>query len=322
MSLRLRKCKAVLITAFALCQGLALALDSQAQTPTPTLSPSPSPTPASCGAISPCPKLAPRFIQLTVIYKKGDQPWQQTDKDVTQLARKRFYLSSCPFNFDKIQAANRAPTRKTYYTNAKASPQLIKWLEDNNCDTIYCRELKREEVACAAGDGTSCVPEFVRAYDEALKKLNGNAELARKWVTNYEPLSTPALRIGFYKEKARWLDATIKEAEKAAGLPANTVRTAMTDKNGVAYFYDLCPGTYYISNVAPIEVGDESLIWETTAITIKGPTVKEPDQLEKTPVFFANVTAKKKRANYFIAKKVSGAAATSSRTVDEKSADQ
>lgn len=313
------------MTASVLCMALVFALNAQAQTPTQTPSPSPSPssspTPASCGAIAPCPKLAPRFIQLTVIHKKGDQPWQQTDKDVTQLTRKRFYLSSCPFNFDKLQAASRAPTRKSYYTNAKASPQLIKWLEDNNCDTIYCRELKREEVTCAAGDA-SCVPEFVRAYNEALKKLKGNVELARKWVTNYEPLSAPELRIGFYKEKTRWLDAAIKEAEKAASLPAGTIKTTMTDKNGVAYFYDLCPGTYYISNVAPIEVGDESLLWETTAITIKAPTAKEPDQLEKTPVFFANVPPKKKRANYFVAKKVSGATITSSRTVDGKSAGQ
>jgi hypothetical protein len=321
MSLRLRKCRAVLVAASVLCMASVFALDSRAQTPTPSPSPSPTPATASCGAIAPCPKLAPRFIQLTVIHKKGDQPWQQADKDVTQLTRKRFYLSSCPFNFDKAQAASRAPTRKTYYAGAKASPQLIKWLEDNNCDTVYCRELRREEVTCAAAD-SACVPEFVRAYAEALKKLKGNADSARRWVTNYEPLSAPELRTGFYKEKAKWLDAAIKEAERAASLPAGTVRTAMTDKNGVAYFYDLCPGTYYISNVAPIEVGDEGLVWETTAITVKAPTAKDPDQLEKIPVFFANVPPKKKRANYFVAKRVARAGATSTGPADGKSAGQ
>jgi hypothetical protein len=306
------------MTASVLCLGLILAHGAQAQT---TPAPSPSPTPATaCAPIAPCPKLAPRIIQLTAIYKKGDQPLQQDDK-VTQLTRKRFYLSSCPFNLDKIQTARRAPTRRSYYTNAKASPQLIKWLEDNNCDTVYCRALEQREVTCAAGDA-ACVPEFVRAYNEALKKLKGNVELARKWVTNYAPLSAPELRIGFYQEKSKWLDAAIKEAERAAGLPAGAIRTAMTDRRGVAYFYDLCPGTYYISNVAPIEVDGEELLWETTAITIKALKANEQDQLSLTPVFLANVQSKKKRANFFVGKRVSGVPASSALKVDDKSAGQ
>ena len=281
------------MTAAALCLGFAFAFDSKAQTPTPTPAPSPVSSPAPCASISPCPKLAPRLIKLAVYYKKGTKPWLQTDKELMGLARKRFYLSSCPFNLDKIQAAHPAPTRKSYYTAAKASPQLIKWLEDNNCDTVYCRELKPEEVSCSAGDAT-CVPEFVRAYGEALKKLKGDAKLAREWVTNYEPLSSPELRIGFYKEKAKWLDAAIKEAERAAGLPAGAIKTAMTDRDGIAYFYDLCPGNYYISNLAPVEVDGQSLVWETTAITIKGPDANGQDELSMTQVFLANVPGAKK----------------------------
>lgn len=321
MSLRLRKCRAVLLTAAVLCWGFVFALDSKAQTPTPTPTPLPASSPASCAPISPCPKLAPRLIQMTVLYKKGDQPWQQTDKDLRQLVRKRFYLSSCPFNFEKIQAAKPLPTRRSYYTKLQASPQLIKWLEDNNCDTVYCRELRSEEVTCKTGDDT-CVPEFTRAYNDALKKLKNDAELARKWVTNYEPLSSPELRIGFYKEKAKWLDAAIKEAERAAGLPAGTIRTAMTDRRGVAYFYDLCPGTYYISNLAPVEIDGQSLVWETTAITIKGPEANGQDQLSVTQVFLANVPARKKLKYAFASRKVSNAPVTSPRTIEDKSAGQ
>ncbi len=305
--------------AAVLCLCVVFASDSKAQTPTPT--PTPAPSPAPCAPIAPCPKLAPRLIQMTALYKKGDQPWQQSDKDLTQLVRKRFYLSSCPFNFDKIQATNSAPTRRSYYTKLQASPQLIKWLEDNNCDTVYCRELKSEEVTCLAG-ATNCVPEFTRAYNEALKNLKNDAELARKWVTNYEPLSRPELRIGFYTAKAKWVDSAIKEAERAAALPAGTIRTAMTDRRGVAYFYDLCPGTYYISNLAPVEVDGQSLVWETTAITIKGPETGGQDQLSMTQVFLANVPAKKKLKYAFASRKVSNAPAASLRTIEGQSAGQ
>ena len=116
--------------------------------------------------------------------------------------------------------------------------------------------------------------------------------------------------MGFYEQKMKWLDAVVKEAERASALPAGTIRTAMTDRRGVAYFYDLCPGTYYISTIAPVEVEGERIVWETTAITIKGPKAGEADQpLAVTPVFLANVPSKKKRANYFVGRKVADASA-------------
>jgi hypothetical protein len=306
MSLPLRKCVGVCTRlAAALCLLLAFEHNSHSQTPPP----SPTPAPQSpCTQPAPCPKLAPRVIQLTAVYKKGTEPLQQDDH-VTQLARKRFYLSSCPFNLDKIPTGARAPTRRAYYSGIKASPQLVKWLEDNNCDTIYCRELTAAEVACKSGEAV-CVPEFVSSYEEAMRKLKNDAELARKWVTNYGPLADAKLRVGFYEEKAKWLDAVVKEAERASSLPAGTIRTAMTDRRGVAYFYDLCPGTYYISTLAPVEVEGEQILWETTAINLKGPKAGEPDQpLAVTPVFLANVPSKKKRANYFVGRKVADAVA-------------
>jgi hypothetical protein len=288
MSLRPRKRRAILITAFVLCLLAAFALNSQAQTPTPT--PTPSPSPAPCAPPPACPTNAPSVLQLTAT-------WQQDNK-VTQIAGKRFYLSPCPFNLEKVPGLGPAPSRKSYYAAVKASFQLIKWLEANNCDAVYCRELRREEVTCKTTD-TDCVPEFVNAYTEALRKLNGNTELARKWITNYAPLSQPELRVGFYTAKAKWLDAAVAVVEKAANLPPRTVKSAVTNKRGVAYFYDLCPGSYYVSNISPIEIQSDRLIWETLAIKIG-----KPDVLETIPVSLSNVPSKKKQKNYFVGRKV------------------
>jgi len=276
------------MTAAVLCLLVACALNSQAQTPTPTPTPSPSSVP--CAVAPACPTLAPSVLQLTAT-------WQQDNK-ITQLSGKRFYLSPCPFNLEKVSGLGPAPSRKSYYTAVKASLQLIKWLEVNNCDTVYCRELRREEVTCKTTDA-DCVPEFVSAYTEATRKLKGNDDLARKWITNYAPLSAPELRIGFYTAKAKWLDAAVAAVEKAANLPSGTIKSAVTNKRGVAYFYDLCPGLYYVSNIAPLEIQNERLIWETLAIKIG-----KPDVLETIPVILSNVPPKKKQKNYSVSRKV------------------
>jgi hypothetical protein len=282
------------MTAHVLCLGLVFALRTQAQTPTP--SPTPTPSSAPCTAPPSCPALAPHVFQVSVNLK-------QSDKTVV-VARRPFYLSPCPFNLEKLPVQSRAPSRKSYYAGVKASPKLINWLEANNCDTIYCRELRREEVTCNKSDG-GCVPEFVDAYNEALSKLKGDQELARKWVTNYAPLSTVQLRVGFHDEKMKWLAAEITAVEKASGLAPGTIRTAVTDRQGYVYFYDLCPGAYYISNLAPVEVGGDRILWETTAIK-----VEKSDTLEKIPVTLSNVSAKKK--NYFVGKKIAEAVSSAS----------
>jgi len=186
------------------------------------------------------------------------------------LARKHFYLSSSPFNLSTVVNLKAEPSLRRYYKGVGASQQFIDWLEDNHCETVYCRELTGDEANCEGRD-PKCVPEFAIAYRKALTKLNGDQELARKWITNYEPLSAPQFRTGFFKEKTDWLKSTIATIEQGSGNNFR-IRSTITDKDGIAFFYDLCPGTYYLSSIAPIEIGNNAILWKSVKpIKVEGP---------------------------------------------------
>lgn len=215
-----------------------------------------------------------------------------------KLARKHFYLSSSPFNLAKSVNLKTAPTLRSYYSAAGASPQLIEWLEENHCETVYCRALTAEELRCEGIDQKKCVPEFMEAYRIALAKLKGNQELARRMVTNYLPLSSAKLRTGFFEAKTQWLKSALEAIEKAQG---NRIRSTVTDRDGIAFFYDLCPGTYYVSSIGPIEIEGAGLYWET----VKPIRVKGPPGMNKATVIILAFPPAKDKNNFFVGKAVS-----------------
>lgn len=277
------------MAAYALSLTATLSLEVLAQTPT-----TPTPAPQSSAPCAPppsCPAPTTQVIAVEVTLKKSGADLPITNRSL--------YLSPCPFNLDRLRAQPSAPSRKSYYASVKASEKLIDWLEANNCDTIYCRELTKEEVTCKIGKD-ACVREFVEAYNEALSKLKNDDKLALKWVTNYGQLSTPQLRTGFYEKKEGWLKSAVEAIEKGSDLPPGTIKTAVTDREGKAYFYNLCPGTYYISNIAPAEAGGERIVWETTAIKVE----KAP-RLKKTTVKLTDTPGSGE--NYFVGKNLAEA---------------
>src|ERR1051326_8523029 len=204
-----------------------------------------STTRTACNPIPPPPckdGVSPGVIQIN----------PDTSANKSKLGRKRFYLSSCPFNL-------------------AASPQLVSWLEENHCETIYCRQLTTPEAKCESVDPNKCVPEFAAAYRNALVDLKDNAALALEMITNYPTLSAPKLRTGFYEARTEWLKNGIAKLESSFGGDYR-IRTTVTDKDGIGFFYDLCPGSYYISSVAPIDVDGVGMIWETAKpIKVDGP---------------------------------------------------
>lgn len=164
------------------------------------------------------------------------------------LPRKRFFLipGTLEQNRALLEAIERQPlaTRDCYYTKLGASPALIAWLKDGDCESVYCRAVEKDYVT-----GPKAVPEFANAFTLSQKEY-GNEETARQWLTTN---LSPDLRDGFYRDRQRALQALLKQA------PA--VQSVMTDRNGTAYFTELGPGTYVLSNLIPTELNQTLVTW-------------------------------------------------------------
>ncbi len=167
------------------------------------------------------------------------------------LARKRFFLipGTLEQNRALVEAVERQPllTRDCYYAQRNASEALIKWLEDGNCDSVYCRAIEKEFLA-----GPKAVPEFATAFATGQKEFK-DAERARAWLTTNLPAD---VRDGFYRERKRVLEQFLKQAG-SSGM----VQSVMTDRNGTAFFTDLTAGTYVLTNLVPTEIGQTLVTW-------------------------------------------------------------
>ena len=189
------------------------------------------------------------------------------------LARKRFFLlpGTLEQNKSLVDAIEKRPvvTRDCFYTRLGASTALINWLKESDCESVYCREIAKEDV-----EGPTSVPEFVRALAESEKEF-GSRETARKWLTTNIPDN---LRDGFHKSRQSELLALIKQAE-ASGSKVSSV---MTDRNGTAYFTDLTPGTYVVSSLLPAEIESNSVVWNCEV------QVKTGDLATEKPYLMSN----------------------------------
>jgi len=166
------------------------------------------------------------------------------------LARKRFFLipGTLEQNRALITAIEQQPltTRDCYYQQHKASAELIKWLKEGDCESVYCRSIEPEFVS-----GPKAVPEFASAFAANHTEF-GNDVIALQWLTNY---LNPDLRDGFYKDRQRTIETLLKQGQ------LGMIQSVMTDRNGTAYFTDLGPGTYVLSNLIPTELGQTLVTW-------------------------------------------------------------
>lgn len=169
------------------------------------------------------------------------------------LARKRFFLipGSLEQNRALVDAIERQPlvTRDCFYTKNSSSPALIAWLKEADCESVYCRDVEQDFIA-----GPKAVPEFATAFAASEKEF-GNAATARKWLTTNVPAN---LRDGFYRDRKGAIDTLLKQAQ---ATQSTAVQSVMTDRNGTAFFTDLAPGTYVITNLVPTELGQTLATW-------------------------------------------------------------
>jgi hypothetical protein len=191
------------------------------------------------------PQAARGVIRLKVKYKSGEV--------TKELPRKRFFLISGSTDQNKslIETIKQTEvmSRECYYRNHGASGALIKWLDDNDCESVYCRAIEDKSIS-----GNEAVPEFKAAYDQALRELR-SPEVARRWLPNY---LAPEIRDGFYTTKQQTISNLVKQAETATGKP---VMSIMTDRKGTAYLTDIDPGVYTISNLVGSETDKSSILW-------------------------------------------------------------
>lgn len=187
-----------------------------------------------------------------------------------KVARKRFYILPGGLKenralLDRIKAAE-ITSRDCFYAKAQASPQLVCWLQAENCESPYCRRIEQTDV--------EKVPEFKVAYQKGLTQFARKPDLARLWLTtNLSPIFVR----GYYSEQQTLLKRILGDAKP--------VQSTMTDSTTVkAIFVDLPmagakTGKFTISNVLPVEIGGKSYVWscEADVSTEKRGIVRLPD---------------------------------------------
>ena len=158
-------------------------------------------------------------------------------------------------------------TRDCYYRKLGASQELIDWLKTGDCESVYCREVEQEFIAGPKGvprvcDSVCRGPERVwRRRDGAQMGNDKSRSKYSRWI-----LRRPARR----------------DFNLLKQTPRSRVLSVMTDRNGTAYFTDLGPGTYVLTNMIPTELGQTVVSWNCEVQVKKGDLATEKPTSSRT----------------------------------------
>lgn len=189
------------------------------------------------------------------------------------LDRKRFYL----FNggladnqplLDRIKGA-KITSRDCYYVGLKASPCLLAWLREENCETPFCRVVKREDIAA--------VPEFQAAYDKGLALYSRKPDIALNWLLNN---MSGDLVSGYYRQQKSLVTTILGDLR-----PVQSTMTTSTASEGnfVGVSTGDKPTKYLISNILPVEIDDKSYVWACEVAVSRNKIASIPLQLVVDP---------------------------------------
>ena len=192
------------------------------------------------------------------------------DRGARPLARKRFYLfqgglaENQPL-IDKIKGL-QVTSRDCFYVGLKASSCFIAWLKAENCETPFCRVIKRGDIAG--------VPEFESAYAKGLPLYGGKPDVALAWILNNMPAE---LVSGYYRHQKSVVDRVLTGSKP-------TQSAMSTSTAAEATFVGLSAGEkstkYLVSNILPVEIDDKGYIWACEVDASRGKITTLPLSLD------------------------------------------
>lgn len=194
--------------------------------------------------------LAPPFLAQAPAAGAGSILWRSANikgpNSSIALARKRLFLfkGGLADNDALVKALSAAEitSRDCFYTSLKASPCLIKWLEEENCESPFCRKVTEEDVAR--------VPEFKTAFDQGVALYKKRPDLALEWIFDLMPNNV----LSGYPLKRRTMLADLSKR-----FPF--IQQVSTSSNAEGRFVGLAPGVYTVTNLLPIEINQGSYVW-------------------------------------------------------------
>jgi len=173
------------------------------------------------------------------------------DKSRKPLTRKRFYLFRGGLA-DNQQLIERIRTtqivsRDCFYVGLKVSPCMLAWLREENCESLFCRVIKREDI--------SGVPEFEAAFQKGISLYGRNQDVAQAWLLNN--MSTEIVS-GFYRYQKGIVEKILADLK-----PVQSTMTTSTAAE--ANFVGVTTGDkatkYLVSNILPVEIDDKTYVW-------------------------------------------------------------
>ena len=192
------------------------------------------------------------------------------DRTNRPLTRKRFYLfpgglaENQPL-IDRLRTLE-VTSRDCFYVELKASPCFLAWLRTENCETPFCRVIKRDEVAR--------VPEFEAAYAKGLALYGKKPDIALNWILNN---MSDELVSGYYRHQKGMIDKALADLR-----PSQSAMSTSTAAEAI--FVGLASGEkstkYLISNILPVEIDDKSYIWACEADVSRGKATSLPLNLD------------------------------------------